>query len=168
MTETSFWGYESIYGSHEQRYQEPCDADMRDALNYLCARVRRSGDFWNALRTASSMYGVNYNDLRSNFEKRKKAGIKRSAEKRNAGKKWYAVRYSSGQAFNEDDAEWIYLQETSPEQARNSVIRKKGGAGNELAFGICMSFKTRDEARKYTEVWDREHMIRQLPLFRLG
>ncbi len=168
MTETGLWGYESIYSRQEPRYQDPCRTDMRDALDYLCARVKRSGDFWNALRTASAMYGVDSSDLRINFEKRKKAGIKRSSEKRNAGKKWYAVRYSRGNVFNEDNAKWIFLQETSPDQARNSVLRKHGNSGHDIAFGICMSFKTRDEAREFTEAWDKEHKIRQLPLFQFG
>ena len=167
MAETGLWGYESIYGRQESRYQESCRTEMRDALNYLCSRVRRSGDFWNALRTASSMYGVNCDDLRINFEKRKKAGIKRSAEKRNAGKKWYALRYSRGNIFNEDAAEWIFLQEGSPDQARSSVLRKHGCSGQEIAFGICVPFKTSEEARQFSESWDKEHTVRQLPLFRV-
>ena len=74
MENNKMWGYNAIYGEKKPEYHESFGRDMRDALNYLCARVRRSGDFWSALHTASAMYGVNYSDLRNNFEKRKKAG----------------------------------------------------------------------------------------------
>ena len=168
MEDNRLWGYSNIYGDEKQNYKEPFDKDMRDALNYLCARVRRSGDFWNALRTASAMYGVNYNDLRCNFEKRKKAGIERKKAQRKENESWYAVRYSTGPVFSEEEAGWMFLKETDPERAKQAVIKRRKTPDCTISIGTCMPFKSKDEAGIYAAAWDKEHAVRQMPLWDLA
>ena len=40
MEDNIVWGYNAIYGERKPEYHESFSKDMRDALNYLCARVR--------------------------------------------------------------------------------------------------------------------------------
>lgn len=106
MEETGMWGYRAIYGEEETVAPEPENSDMREALDYLCARVRRSGDFRNALRTAAAMYGVNSWDLKWYFEQRKKAGIRR---KRTAGKRVRPAGKRAGAAEAEEQPALPFL-----------------------------------------------------------
>ena len=165
MKDNRLWGYSSIYGDKMPEYCESPDKDMREALDYLCARVKRSGDFWNALHTASAMYGVNYNDLRSSFEKRKKAGIDRSKKLRRENENWYAVRYSPGSFDSGNTASWMLLKETDPERARQAAIKRSRTSDCTISIEACLPFKTRDEAADYAAAWDKEHAVRQLPLW---
>ena len=165
MENNHMWGYNAIYGEKKPEYHESFGKDMRDALNYLCARVRRSGDFWNALHTASAMYGVNYNDLRNNFEKRKKAGIERKKALRKENEKWFAVRYSSGPVSSYEETGWMLLKETDSERARQSVIKRRKTPDCTISVEACLPFKTKDEAANYVAAWDKEQAIRQLPLW---
>ena len=165
MEENRLWGYRSIYGESKPEYHESFSRDMMDALNYLCARVRRSGDFWDALHAASVMYGVNCNDLRNNFEKRKKAGIERKKAQRRENEKWYAVRYSSGNDTCDKEARWLLIKETDPDKARESVMKRIKTPDCTISIEACLPFKTKDEAVNYTETWDKENAIRQLPLW---
>ena len=165
MENNHMWGYNAIYGEKKPEYHESFGKDMRDALNYLCARVRRSGDFWNALHTASAMYGVNYNDLRNNFEKRKKAGIERKKAQRRESEKWFAVRYSSGHVSSCEGTGSMLLKETDSERARQSVIKRSKTPDCTISVEACLPFKTKDEAENYAAAWDKEHAIRQLPLW---
>ncbi len=161
MKENSLWGYEEIYGGSKPEYHEPLDKDMKDALDYLCARVRRSGDFWSALRTAAAMYCVNYNDLRTHFERRKKAGIARKAAgKRNAGK-WYAVRYVRETGNGKGNSGWMFLKAAGPEKAELAVIRDRKRPDCTISVEACMPFGTKEEADRYASSWEKEHGICQ-------
>ena len=165
MEENRLWGYRSIYGDQKPEYHESFDREMREALDYLCARVKRCGDFWDALQTASAMYGVNRYDLRNNFEKRKKAGIERKEAERRKNENWFAIRYSSGPAFRDEEAGWMLLKETDPEKARQTVIRRNKTPDCTISIEACLPFKTKDEAANFTASWDKEHAVRQLPLW---
>ena len=165
MENNKMWGYNDIYGGKKPEYHESFGKDMREALNYLCARVRRSGDFWNALHAASAMYGVNYSDLRNNFEKRKKAGIERRKALRRENEKWFAVRYSSGNDPSCEETGWMLLKETDPERARQIAMKQSKTPDCTISIEACLPFKTKDEAANYAAVWDKEHAVRQLPLW---
>ena len=165
MEENGMWGYEDIYGPVKPVYHEDFDKPMKDALNYMCARVKRSGDFWNALRTAASMYSVNENDLRINFEKRKKAGIERKMQQRRANEKWFAVRYSYGDEFNDEKAGWMFLKAADPEIAMQTASKRRKKQDCKISIQKCIPFQTREEADIFAVSWEKEHKIRQLPLW---
>ena len=162
MKENCLWGYEEIYGDGKPEYKESLDRAMKDALDYLCARVRRSGDFWDALRTASAMYCVNLNDLREHFERRKNAGIERRNSRRKRLEKWYAVRYSYSDTC--ESPHWMFLKETDPMKAELTVIHSRKRPDCRISVEACLPFGTRDEADRYASSWDDENRIRQLPL----
>ena len=164
MTENRFWGYNTIYGPEKPEYHESLPKDMNDALNYLCARVRRSGDFWNALRTASAMYGVNSSDLRINFEKRKKAGIERKKRQRKKNEKWYAVRCTTGTSPDGNNTVWMFLKADDPEKAMQAAAKKYKKPDCRISVEQCIPFETRAEADSFASSWEKDRQIRQLPL----
>ena len=161
MKENSLWGYEEIYGGNVPEYHESLDRDMKDALDYLCARVRRSGDFWSALKTAAAMYCVNYNDLRNHFERRKKAGIARKAAAKKNSEKWFAVRYVRETENGKENSGWMFLKAASPEKAELAVIRNRKRPDCTISVEACMPFGTKEEADRYASFWEKEHGIRQ-------
>lgn len=111
------------------------------------------------------MYGVNYNDLRNNFEKRKKAGIERKKTQRRENEKWFAVRYTSGDFPDDDQTGWMLIKETDPEKARQTVMKRRKTSDCTISIEACLPFMTKDEAVNYAAAWDKEHAIRQLPLW---
>ena len=111
------------------------------------------------------MYGVNYNDLRNNFEKRKKAGIERKKTQRRENEKWFAVRYTSGDFPDDDQTGWMLIKETDPDRARQAVIKRCKTPDCKISIEACLTFRTKDDAANYTAAWDKEHAIRQLPLW---
>lgn len=158
MAETGLWGYNDIYGAGTLTPDLPKNEEMREALNYLCARVRRSGDFWNALRTASAMYGVDLGELRIHFERRKRAGIAKYRTQKKEREKWFAFRCTAEAASVPC---WKFVRATDGDKARLSLRRGKDGRDCTISAEAPSGFATREEAGRYASAWEKEHAVHQ-------